>query len=409
MLHQYFQSPYVLNQLKNGVNGAWMDGFASSLHEAGYSWWTTRAYLRAAHHFGHFIEERQIALTDDGVDTVALFQKHLRDCRCPRPRGGRQQDTMRGVRCFLAHLWTNGTVPRPPKKSYAPLVHGFRHWLSRHRGVSESTLNRYSSAATELVTKLGDDPGQFDAKRLRAFMLARADRRGSGGTKAISSALRMFLRYLSAEGKCAPELDAAIPAIARWKLAALPRSLSADEVDKILAACNCNLPMGLRDRAVILLLARLGLRAADVAALRIVDIDWKDGSFLVRGKNRRETRLPLPQDVGDAILAYLEHRPSIPDDFVFLRSVAPFRALPDSSVSHIVRRAIRRAGVPAPTQGSHVLRHFAASEMLRRGASLYDIGSVLRHRSVDMTAYYAKVDMTLLSLVARPWPEVLSC
>jgi integrase len=192
-------------------------------------------------------------------------------------------------------------------------------------------------------------------------------------------------------------------------LASLPRCLSVDEVEQLLAACDLTSATGLRDRAAIILLARLGLRASDVAALRFVDIDWSDGSILVKGKSRRETRLPLPQEVGDAMLAYLEHRPHVADDRIFLRSLAPFRALPAESVSQIVARAMRRAGVTAPAYGSHILRHTAATEMLRRGVSLYDIGSVLRHRSADMSAYYAKVDMDLLKLVVQPWPEVLSC
>jgi site-specific recombinase XerD len=290
-----------------------------------------------------------------------------------------------------------------------PLVDGFRHWLSFHRGASETTLIRYGAAAVELLEDLGNDPGQYDAKGLRAFLLDRARRRGAGGTRAILSAVRMFLRYLATQGKCAAGLDAAVPAIAGWRLASLPHCLSVDEVEQLVSACDLTLTIGLRDRAVILLLARLGLRASDVAMLRFTDIDWHDGSILVKGKSRREARLPLPQEVGDAILAYLEHRSHGADARVFLRSVAPFRALPAASVSQIVRRRMRRAGVSAPSYGSHVLRHTAATEMLRRGISLYEIGSVLRHRSVDMSAYYAKVDMELLRQIAQPWPEVLSC
>jgi integrase len=219
----------------------------------------------------------------------------------------------------------------------------------------------------------------------------------------------MFPRYLASQKLCRGSLDTAIPAIAGWRLASLPCSLALDDVENLLSACDGASLMGLRDHAVILLLARLGLRASDVAALRFADIDWGDGSVLVTGKSRREARLPLPQEVGDAILAYLELRPRVDDERVFLRCVAPFRGLPGSSVSQIVRRNMRRASVTAPAYGSHILRHTAATEMLRSGVSLYDIGSVLRHRSTDMSAYYAKVDMELLKQVAQPWPEVLSC
>ena len=409
MLEHYFESSFTLEQLRNGPSGPWVDGFARFLNEDGYSWWTGRTYLRSAHHLGHFLHSRDIALVAVQPGTIDEFRLHLKHCRCPRPRGRKTPDTVRGARHFLRHLWTAGVVPEPTIQPELPVLQGFRHWLSHHRGASETTLSRYGAAAGELLTELGDDPGQYDAERLRSFLLDRVRRRGVGGTRAILSAVRMFLRYLATEGKCKPGLDAAIPAIAGWRLASLPRCLSVDEVEQLLDACDLTVPMGLRDRAVILLLARLGLRAGDVAALRIADIDWDDGSVLVKGKSRREARLPLPQEAGDAILAYLEHRPRVHDDHVFLRGIAPFSALLGSSVSQIVRRNMRRAGVNAPAYGSHILRHTAATEMLRRGVSLYDIGSVLRHRSADMSAYYAKVDMELLKQVVQPWPEVLPC
>jgi len=409
MLDKYFESAFTLEQLRNGPSGPWLDEFARSLHRDGYSWWTARTYLRAAHHLGHFLQGEGIELGAVQPETIAFFRCNLKYCRCPKPRGGRTEGTVRGAKCFLRHLWNAGVVTRPAKQPWPPLLQGFRDWLKNHRGVSETTLSRYSAAAGELLKELGGDPGQYDAKRLRAFLLDRARRRGVEGTKAVSSALRMFLRYLASQGQCRSGLDAAIPTIAGWRLASLPRCLSSEEVERLLSACDAASPMGRRDRAVILLLARLGLRASDVATLRFADIDWEDGSILVKGKSRREVRLPLPQEVGDALLSYLEHRPQVQEERLFLRCVAPFRGLPGSSVSQIVRRTMRRAGVSAASYGSHILRHSAATEMLRRGVSLFDIGSVLRHRSADMSAYYAKVDMELLKQVVQPWPEVLSC
>jgi site-specific recombinase XerD len=409
MLGKYFESHFTLEQLRNGPSGPLLGGFARSLHEDGYSWWTARTYLRAAHHLGHFLQSEDIALVALQPDTIAVFRRHLKHCHCPKPRGRKTEDTVRGAKCFLRYLWSAGAVAQPAKQPWPALVQGFSDWLRIHRGASQTTISRYSAAAIELLNELGGDPGQYDAERLRAFLLERARRRGVGGTKAILSALRMFLRYLASQGKCRAGLDAAIPAIAGWRLASLPRCLSTDEVEQLLAACDPSLPMGLRDRAVILLLARLGLRASDVAALCFADIDWEDGSVVVKGKSRREVRLPLPQEVGDAILTYLEHRPRVHDEHVFLRCVAPFRGLVGSAVSQIVRRNMRRASVTAASYGSHILRHSAATEMLRRGVSLYDIGSVLRHRSADMSAYYAKVDMELLKQVVQPWPEVLPC
>ena len=409
MLEKYFESKFTLNQLRNGPGGQWLDGFAGSLLEDGYSWWTARAYLRSVHHFCHFLTNKGVALVAVRSESIAEFQRHLKHCRCPKTMSRKKDDTVRGARCLLRYLGAIGAVSQPEENPWPLLVKGFRRWLRDHRGVSETTRSRYSTAAAEILREVGDNPGQYDAQCLRTFVINRAQQRGIGGTKAILSAVRMFLRYLVAQGECQPGLDASIPAIAGWRLASLPRCLSADEVEQLLAACDLTTPMGLRDRAILLLLSRLSIRASDVAALRFADIDWHDGSILVKGKSRTEARLPLPQDLGDAILAYLDHRPSVRDERVFLRCVAPFRGLMRSGVSQIVGRNMRRAGVNAPAYGSHILRHTAATEMLRRGVSLYDIGSVLRHRSADMSAYYAKVDMELLKQVVQPWPEVLPC
>jgi site-specific recombinase XerD len=409
MLEKYFESRFTLKQLRSGPGGAWIDSFAESLHDNAYSWWTSRAYLRGAHHFGQFLEGMDVTLVSARPSSIDDFRRHLKHCRCSEPVAGKTEDAVRGAARFLAHLWTKGVVSPPEKPPTPPLVSGFCHWLACHRGAAKTTVSRYGAAAIEILEALGDDPAEYGAKLIRSFLLKRSRRRGVGGTRAILSPVRMFLRYLAAEKKCAPGLDTAVPAIAGWRLATLPKSLSMEQVAMLLAACEPSSTIGLRDRAVILLLARLGLRASDVSALRLTDIDWCDGSVLVKGKTRREARLPLPQEVGDAILAYLEKRPRAGDNHVFLRAVAPLRSLPARGLSQIVTRAMRRAGVTASSYGAHILRHAAATEMLRNGASLYDIGSVLRHRSADMSAYYAKVDMELLKHVVQPWPEVSPC
>lgn len=409
MLETYFEFPGTLRRLRKGPSGVWLDGFSETLERDGYSWWTARRYLRSADHLGYFLQGAGSEIVDLKPESVVLFRDHLGGCRCPRPTGGVTEAAVRGVRCFLRHLWRIGAVVEPPAPSLPSLVQGFRHWLQRHRGVSERTVSAYSDAAMELLDVVGADPTQYDAQQLRSFLLSRAGTRGIGGTKAISSGLRMFLRYLASQGKCRAGLDAAIPALAGWRLATQPLSLSADDIERLLAVCDLNSAMGIRDRSIILLLSRLGLRASDVSALRLNDIDWSDGSILVKGKTRRQARLPLPQDVGDAIVAYLEHRPNVDESYLFLRIVAPFRELQARSVSQVVGRLMRRAGVDSPSYGAHILRHSAATEMLRGGASLYEIGSVLRHQSLDMSAYYAKVDMDLLRQVAQPWPEVRPC
>ena len=196
--------------------------------------------------------------------------------------------------------------------------------------------------------------------------------------------------------------------MASWRLASLPHCLSAEEVDRLIAASDGTAPGRLRDRAILLLLTRLGLRSGDVVHLRLKDINWNSGTLQVMGKGRYQVCLPLPQDVGDALLRYLECRPAnIDTDHVFIRSIAPYRPFASGDgVSSVVKHALRRANIDSPAKGAHLLRHTAATEMLRNGVPLDQAGLVLRHRSIDVTAYYAKADVALLKQIAQPWPEV---
>ena len=256
---------------------------------------------------------------------------------------------------------------------------------------------------------LGDDPGRWNAKGVRDYFLDRTSKCGAGTAEKLTTGLRAFLRYLSARGLCQADLDQAVPTFASWRLARLPRYLTAEQVDSLIAACDGSSPARRRDRAIILLLARLGLRAGDVAGLRIADIEWETGTLRVSGKGRYQVRLPLPQDVGDAILDYLACRTPTRDcDHIFIRNIAPYRPFKrGDGVSSAVRCAMKRAGVVSPAKGAHVLRHTAATQMLRHGVPLDQIGLVLRHRGIDTTAYYAKADVNLLKEIAQPWPEVL--
>jgi integrase/recombinase XerD len=270
------------------------------------------------------------------------------------------------------------------------------------------SLKRYARSILDALRSLGDDPSQYDASRLRAFVPERAPRYGRSRAKLLVTVLRVFIRYLIAQDRCPVGLDAAIPIIAGWKLASLPRYLSAADVECVLASCDSTTAIGARDRAVLLLLCRLGLRAGDVAHLHWRDIDWHQATVEVVGKSQRATRLPLSQEVGEALLHHLTNAPgAAPSDPIFLHSLPPVgRPLGPNGVSSIVRRATARAGVQAPAGGANVLRHSAATSLLADGASLQSIGVVLRHRLLDTTTTYAKVDFKVLSRLARPWPEV---
>ena len=220
------------------------------------------------------------------------------------------------------------------------------------------------------------------------------------------------LAILIADGKCAAGLLGSIPVLAHWRLSSLPRYLQSDEVELVIASCDPSTAVGKRDRAILLLLAHLGLRAGDLVQLRLGDIDWNEAGISVSGKGRRQIMMPLTQEIGDAIASYIKDgRPQTTVDALFIRSRAPFRALANhAAISMIAAQAMRRAGVVCPSRGAaHVLRHSVASSMLRHGASLQDIADVLRHRSISTTEIYAKVDVVALRQIAQPWPEGKSC
>ena len=258
-----------------------------------------------------------------------------------------------GARHFGTFLATVGLVPpaatviQPPAEP--ALLEAFRLWMRTHRGTTDATLNGYRLPIVALLHTLGDRPEQFTATALRAFVLDRAGQQGIGGAKTVVTAVRMFVRFLIAIGRCTPGLDHALPTIAHWRLAYLPKYLPAETVEHVLGTCDRTTTRGVRDRAVLLLLARLGFRAGDVAALQWKDIDWHEGTLCVAGKSQRATRLPLPQEVGEALLAYVEQaRPRVSSPQVFLTTYAPLRPLHAKTVTSIAARALRRAHVECP-------------------------------------------------------------
>ncbi len=288
----------------------------------------------------------------------------------------------------------------------------FDDHLSRVQGLALSSRRNYcffvgrflasycGTAAPDWSSLRGEDLAIFvhrEASRLK--------RHARGGP---ATAIRALLRYLVFVGAIRVGLEAAIPQIPRWKHAALPRYLSAAEVERVLASVSDDTPKARRDHAILLLLARTGMRAVEVAQLKLDDIDWREGNLWIRsGKSRRERRLPLVQDVGAALCAYLEHgRAPCPSRTVFLRVLSPFDPLHDSAaVCKIARRALTRAGIINSPAAAHLFRHSSATRMIRSGASFKEIADVLGHASLKTTAIYAKLDLAALSLVSLPWPE----
>lgn len=415
MLAKYFKSQSRVADIRSRPGGHLLEAFAQALSRSGYANGAGGNHLRAAEHFLYWSHRNNISFADFSGAIVERFATHLDSCECYGPRHVGQVGTLYGVQLFL----DIGMCMERTASSALELEHGgrdlflaFSQWMRQYRGSCELTLYNYGNSLRSFLNDIGDDLGKLEASQLRQFILNQSTKKGPKAAQRCTTALRMFIRFLIADGKCSSFLLDAIPTVAQWRLSSLPKYLQDDEVERIIASCNLELSVGKRDRAILLLLARLGLRAGDILRLRVSDIDWKEASIAVSGKGRRQTRMPLTQEVGQAIVAYLQQaRPKISDDTLFIRTRAPFRAFANhSAISVIVERAMQRTGISCPSKGAaHLFRHSAATSMLRHGASLQDIAAVLRHRSIETTQIYAKVDIAALRDVAQSWPGEQPC
>jgi integrase/recombinase XerD len=287
----------------------------------------------------------------------------------------------------------------------AVLLAEFGMWLDRERGLSPVSVRCYSKQAKYFLAAVGGPGvvGGLDAGRVTAFMVDYSKDRNGWSAKAMVTSLRAFLRFACVTGRTAVPLAGAVPAVASWRLSALPRSLPAAEIEALLDGCDRDTATGLRDYAVLSLLARLGLRGAEAAGLQLGDVDWRAGEIAVCGKGSRIERLPLPAAAGEALAAWLTSgRPRCESRAVFVTVRRPYRQLTPEAVRAVMGRACDRAGLER--RGAHRLRHALATELLRAGASLPEVGQVLRHRSLLSTSVYAKVDQDALRPLARPWP-----
>ena len=415
MFEQFFNCPSRIQSLRDGPWSPLLEGFASELYQAGYAKTTARGRIRAAEHLLYWIDLEGIKISSLTEKFLESFDRHIDQCQCPRYSQSYRLKLLIGARLFLKHLRGVGVITAPVIDStdHDPVLFvEFCQWMHNQRGTSENTLSQYSLPIRDLLKRHGEDPVRFEARSLREFVLEKSQQNGWAAAKMCTTAIRMFLRFLIAEGKCATGLDEAIPVLAHWRLSSIPRYVQPEEVERIIDTCDLNSSVGKRNRAILLLLSRLGLRAEDIVKLSLEDIDWEGAWFYVSGKGRRQARLPLTQEVGDAIVDYMQFgRPQAETDVLFIRSRAPFRAFESTSaISVIVARAMHRAGVTCRVRGAaHVLRHSVATSMLRQGASLQDIAAMLRHRSIETTQIYAKVDVATLRQIAQPWPEVQPC
>lgn len=414
MMEDILTRANIARELRRGPLASFVDDYFEWLRARAYKDSTISLYLHALARFSVWMGGRRLAIGKNAVVVFTSFQRTLQQRDTYRRANGKLAGDVSAIHLFTTFLIERGVSrPFPVKPALIvryPLLAEFNEWMIRHKGLRDSSLKVYDTVLATLLEKLGTDPSTYTAANLRAFVMEASNSHGIERVATITTATRGFLRFLVATGRVQPGIERAILSCACWELSSLPRYIEPADLEHLIETCNALTPIGLRERAVILLLARLGLRGGDVANLRLNDIDWTNGRLAVGGKGRRLEWLPLSQAVGDAILAYLKSaRPPISSERVFITVLPPFRPLTMEAVSGIAKSAIRRSGVKTPSYGSHVLRHSAATAMLRQGVSLASIGAVLRHRSPVTTAHYAKVDFGMLAELAQPWPGDSSC
>jgi len=408
MASRYFIHPRVWQRLYEGPLGPYVDALAASLEEQGYCRHYLAVHIRAADALGSWLARQ------GGTAVTRLTTGHLtRFIRNRQRRGRLRQSEAVALWRLLAFLRGQGAaapvVAARPRGTLQEVTAAFERYLVRERGLARATVRNYLPIVRQfLPDRFGRQSIRFAALTpadIRRFILRQARQGSMGRTHLIVTRLRAFLRYLQLRGAIATDLAACVPRVATWSLAGVPRALAAGQVRRVLAHCDRHTVDGRRDYAILLLLARLGLRAGEVVDLTLDDLDWEAGRLTLRSKGGGRDQLPLPADVGTAVADYLRRgRPRCASRRLFLRLRAPWGGLDASSVSTLVARRLAQAGIPAPHTGAHVFRHTLATELLRHGASLGEIGALLRHRSLNTTMLYAKVDFAALRPLALPWP-----
>jgi site-specific recombinase XerD len=405
VIDKFFSHPSTLARLRQGVVAEFLDDYAKSLHDQGYARESIRIQLRLIAAFGRWLQHKSIALQEIDRATVDNFLRYH------RRRLSTQNGEISTLQRFLAILRQKTIVAQAPDQEAEsiPMIDSYREYLSEYRGLSRSTV-RYcvffakrflSENCIDGVSRLTN----LTVSDVTGFVQRHAHQYSRGSARLMVTALRGFFRYLHHNEWISNDLSAAVPAVANWSMSSIPKFLPPGAVQRVLNRCNRRTSSGRRDYAILMLLARLGLRGGEVVGLKLGDIDWSASQISIHGKGGSLARLPLPADVGEAIALYLRRdRPHCSCRTVFVRNRAPFVGFSSSTgISGLVRRALTRAGIESVHKGAHVFRHTLATELLRGGSSLDDIGEVLRHQSPNTTAIYAKVDLASLRSIALPW------
>ena len=410
MLKDSFEHPETDQRLRDSRLASHLASFATSLVENGYVKSTVQSKLSLLASFGQWLGRGRLSITDFDKQLAERFIAYKR--RKGRVHRGNRETLLQ----FLDHLRKRDVIPAPtPACDDSPLaaiLTRYERHLRSERGLAAATVINYLPCIRKfLIERFREKPlviREVRSSDVAAFILRHAPTMSPRRAQLITAAFRSFFRFLFQGGELLVNLALSVPSVADRRLSAIPKYLSPDQVERVLGTCHRQTATGRRDYAILLLLARLGLRAGEVVSLRLDDVDWRTGELLVRGKGLLHDRMPLPVDVGEALTSYLRmDRPACKTRRIFVCMKAPRSGFAGpSTLSTIVRRALDRADLYPALRGAHVLRHSLATTMLRSGASMNEIGEILRHRTPSTTEIYAKLDFDGLRTLAHPWPSV---
>lgn len=407
MINQFFTFSSTIERLRQGPLSEYLDAYAASVAEQGYARHSIRRQIVTIADFSWWLRHKHIELRDlDG----RIVDRFLRSRRRQRRLGRGDPKTLQRLLTLLCEKGAVTCPPTIPQTARSKVVTEFQCYLSQDLGRSLSTLKNYLPFVDQfLLERFHSRAPNFTLLRapdVTRFVMRHAHQLSPLRAGLMVTALRSFFRYLRHRGAIATDLAGCVPTVPVWSLSTLPRFLPTAAVERLLKRCDRKTAVGRRNHAILLLLARLGLRAGEVMGLSLDDIDWSAGLITIHGKGGKSAQLPLPPDAGAALAAYLRHdRPRSASRTVFLRHRAPLVGVANpSTISTVVRRALEHAGVESAHKGAHVLRHSLATNLLRQGGSLDEIGELLRHASPDTTAIYAKVDVAALHTLALSWP-----
>lgn len=407
MVEKYYRCRRTVEYLRMGPLRDHVDSFIKRLRERGYPDEGIQKRLIVVNTLNHWLALKEIPLSDlcqERIEEFIAFHKYRR-----------RYQTLRDARELIDFLRAERAIPKLKLAAIQcpmeRMLKGYSEYLSGERGLQEATVRRHVYYGRMFLSETFESGipkfSKLSAREVSRFVTRHSGDNGAAETAHMVLAVRSFLKFLQMKGKIHEELAAAVPKPARWRETTLPLSIRPEEVQGLLRSCDRKTKIGKRDFAILTLLSRLGIRGIEVMNLRLDDIHWNEGEITIRGKGK-ESRLPLPDDVGSALADYLKNgRPQSPHRAVFLSVFAPYGPIKrTSSIGGVVRFAMKRAGVEAARKGSHLLRHTVANECLRRGATLSEIGDLLRHQHLGTTVLYAKVDFERLRELAMPWPII---